>query len=172
MARLVALVALFAAGLALAGGLAASGIADVTTTETIPVTTTVEQTTTAPASTVVTTVEQTTTRRIVHTTAATTSSGSESTTATWVWIVLGLLAAAVIGLAVALFGRRGMSAEERQARLDAAVATWAAQGWAVVNQTAGSATMSRGSDVMVVRVDDKGQVDARSVASPPPAGGT
>jgi hypothetical protein len=163
--RLVAFAALFGAGLLVAGALTATGVADITTTETLPVTTTVEQTTTAPGATVVTTVEQTTTeRKLVPTT---TSSGSESSTATWVWIVLALLAAAVVGLLVALLTRRGgISAEERQRRLDAAVGTWAAQGWAIVNQSAGSATMSRGSDVMVVSVDDKGQVDARSVARP------
>jgi len=84
-----------------------------------------------------------------------------------VWVVLAILAAAVIGLLVAFLARRsGISAEERQRRLDAAVATWAAQGWAIVNQTPGSATMSRGSDVMVVSVDAKGQVDARSVGRP------
>jgi hypothetical protein len=166
MARLVVLVTLFAAGLLLAGGLTATGIADVTTTETLPVTTTVEQTTTEPATTVLTTLEQTTTEHAA-TTGTTTSASSESSTPTWVWIVLAALAAAVVGLIVALVaGRGGISAEERQRRLDAAVGTWAAQGWAVVNQTPGSATMSRGSEVMVVSVDAKGQVDARSVARP------
>jgi len=166
MKRVVGFAALFAAGLLLAGGLAATGVADITTTETLPVTTTVEQTTTAPAATVVTTVEQTTTeRKLIPTTTA--NASSESSTPTWVWIVLAVLAAAVIGLVVAmLMGRGGISAEERQRRLDAAVGTWAAQGWAVVNQTAGSATMSRGSEVMVVSVDEKGQVDARSVSRP------
>jgi hypothetical protein len=167
MARLVGLVTLFAAGLLLAGGLAASGIADVTTTETLPVTTTLAETTTEPATTVVTTVEQTTTEKVTPTTPTTTSSSSKSSTPTWAWVALAALAAAVIGLLVALLTRRGgISAEERQRRLDAAVGTWAAQGWAIVNQTPGSATMSRGSEVMVVSVDDKGQVDARSVARP------
>ena len=166
MKRVVGFAALFAAGLLLAGALTATGVADITTTETQPVTTTVEQTTTAPATTVVTTVEQTTTeRKLIPTTTA--NASSESSTPTWVWVVLAVLAAAVIGLVVALLmGRGGISAEERQRRLDAAVGTWAAQGWAVVNQTAGSATMSRGSEVMVVSVDEKGQVDARSVARP------
>ncbi len=167
MAKLVGFAALFAAGLALAGGLAASGVADVTTTETLPVTTTLAETTTEPATTVVTTVEQTTTENVTPTTATTTSSSSESSTPTWAWVALAVLAAAVIGLVVALLTRRGgISAEERQRRLDGAVATWAAQGWAIVSQTPGSATMSRGSEVMVVSVDDKGQVDARSVARP------
>ena len=167
MARLAGFATLFAAGLLLAGGLAASGVADVTTTETLPVTTTLAETTTEPATTVVTTVEQTTTEQVTPTTGTTALAGSKSSTPTWVWVVLAVLAAGVIGLLVALLaGRGGISAEERQRRLDAAVGTWAAQGWAVVNQTAGSATMSRGSEVMVVSVDAKGQVDARSVARP------
>ena len=166
MRRLVGFATLFAAGLLLAGGLTATGIADVTTTETQAVTTTVEQTTIEPATTVLTTVEQTTTEQAA-TTGTTTGSGSESSTPTWVWIVLAALGAAVVGLIVALLmGRGGISAEERQRRLDAAVGTWAAQGWAIVNQSPGSATMSRGSEVMVVSVDAKGQVDARSVARP------
>ena len=166
MARLLGLAALFGAGLVLAGGLTATGVADITTTETVPVTTTLSETTTEPGTTVLTTVEQTTTETPT-TTGTTTSSGSESSTPTWVWVALAVLGAAVVGLVVALLSRRGgISAEERQRRLDSAVATWAAQGWAVVNQTADSVTMSRGSEVMVVSVDDKGQVDARSVARP------
>jgi hypothetical protein len=166
MVRLVGLAALFAAGLALAGGLAARGAADVTTTETLPVTTTVSETTTAPATTVATTVEQTTTEKVTTPAATTTSSGSETKTPTWAWVVLGVLAAAVVGLVVALVtrGRGGIPAEERRRRLDAAVSTWAAQGWAVVSQTAGSATMRHGSDLMVVSVDANGQVDTRPLA--------
>ena len=161
MAKVVGVVALFAAGLALAGGLAATGVADVTTTETLPVTKTVEETTTAPATTVATTVEQTTT--VATTSPTTTSSSSSSSTPTWVWIVLGVLAAGVIGLLVALFaGRGGVSKEERQRRLDAAVASWATQGWALESQTPGSAILRRGPDLMVVSVDDHGQVSTRS----------
>src|SRR6478752_5878645 len=98
MARLAALVALFAAGLLLAGGLTATGVADITTTETQSVTTTVEQTTTEPATTVLTTLEHTTTETTIPTTGTTTASGSESSTPTWVWIALGILGAAVVGL--------------------------------------------------------------------------
>jgi hypothetical protein len=164
MAKLVGVVALFAAGLLLAGGLAATGVADVTTTETLPVTTTVEETTTAPATTVATTVEQTTT--LAPTTPTTTSSSSSSSTPTWVWIVLGILAAGVIGLLVALFtgGRGGISGEERQRRLDAAVASWATQGWALESQTPGSAILRRGPDLMVVSIDDHGQINTRPLA--------
>jgi hypothetical protein len=163
MTKLVGLVALFAAGLLLAGGLAATGVADVTTTETLPITTTVEETTTAPATTVATTVEQTTT--LAPTTPTTTSSSSSSSTPTWVWVVLGILAAGVIGLLVALFtGRGGISGEERQRRLDAAVASWATQGWALESQTPGSAILRRGPDLMVVSIDDHGQINTRPLA--------
>ena len=168
MAKVVGIVALFAAGLALAGGLAASGVADVTTTETLPVTTTLSETTTEPATTVVSTLEQTTTRRVVVPTSTSTTSGSSSTsdTPTWVWVVLGLLAAAVIGLIVALLTRHGgLSDEERQRRLDAAIASWAAQGWVLDSQTAGSAIMRRGPDLMVVSIDDKGLTNARPLAN-------
>jgi hypothetical protein len=161
MAKLVGLVALFAAGLLLAGGLAATGVADVTTTATLPVTTTVEETTTAPATTVATTVEQTTT--VTPTSPTTTSSSSSSSTPTWVWVVLGILAAGIIGLLVALFtgGRGGVSGEERQRRLDAAIASWGAQGWALDSQTPGSAILRRGPDLMVVSIDDRGQISTR-----------
>lgn len=166
MTKLVGIVGLFAAGLLLAGGLAATGVADVTTTETVPVTTTLSETTTAPASTVLSTVEQTTTRRIVPTTGTTSSSSSTSTTPTWVWVVLGILAAAVIGLIVALLTRHGgLSAVERQRRLDAAVASWSAQGWVLDSQTAGSAILRRGPDLMVVSIDDKGLTNARPLAN-------
>ena len=168
MAKLVGLAALFTAGLLLAGGLASVGTADVTTTETLS--TTIEETTTAPATTVATTVQQTTTRRVVvpaKTTGTTTSSNSSSSsTPTWVWVVLGILAAAVIGLLVAVFTRHGgISDEERQRRLEAAVASWTAQGWALENQTPGSAILRRGPEVMVVSIDDKGQVGTRPVAN-------
>ncbi|HEY4237972.1 MAG TPA: hypothetical protein VGM45_11650, partial [Gaiellaceae bacterium] len=84
----------------------------------------------------------------------------------WVWVVLGVLAAAVIGLIVALLTRHsGLSADERQRRLDAAIASWAAQGWVLDSQTAGSAIMRRGPDLMVVSIDDKGLTNARPLAN-------
>lgn len=167
MAKLVGVAALFAAGLLLAGGLAASGVADITTTETVPVTTTLAETTTAPPTTLLTTVEQTTTRKvIVPTTGTTSSSSSTSATPTWVWVVLGILAAGVIGLIVALLTRHGaISADERQRRLDAAVASWGVQGWALDSQTAGSAILRRGPELMVVSIDDKGQTNARPLGN-------
>jgi hypothetical protein len=82
-----------------------------------------------------------------------------------VWVVLGILAAGVIGLLVALFtGRGGISGEERQRRLDAAVASWATQGWALESQTPGSAILRRGPDLMVVSIDDHGQINTRPLA--------
>lgn len=166
MPKLLGFAALFAAGLALAGALAAGGVADVTTTETVPVTTTVSETTTEPASTVVSTLEQTTTRRVVvGNTGTTAGSSSASNTPTWVWVVLGVLAAGVVGLIVALLTRHGgLSDVERQRRLDAAVASWSAQGWALDSQTAGSAILRRGPDLMVVSIDDKGLTNARPLA--------
>ncbi len=168
--KFVGLAALFTAGLLLAGTLTAVGVADITTTETLSATTTVQETTTAPAQTVVTTVEQTTTRRVpvpANTTATTSETSSSSSTPTWVWVVLAILGAAVIGLIVALAtrGGGGISGEERQRRLEAAVASWATQGWALENQTPGSAILRRGPEVMVVSVDDKGQVSTRPAAS-------
>lgn len=166
--KLVGLVALFAAGLALAGGLASVGVADITTTETLPVTTTLEQTTTAPAETVVSTVEQTTTRKVILTsTGATTGSTSSEMTPTWVWIVLAILAAAVIGLVVALLTRRGgaLPADELQRRLEAAVRSWTTQGWALESQRPGEAILRRGPELMAVAVDDKGQISTRPLAS-------
>jgi len=168
MPKLAGLLALFAAGLLLAGGMTAGvGAADVTTTETLAVTTTIEETTTAPASTVLTTEEQTTTVTPTSSpTTTTASSSSSSSTPTWVWIVLGILAAAVIGLLAALFTRRGgISDEERQRRLDGAVASWATQGWAVESQTPGSTILRRGPELMVVSIDDHGQISTRPVAN-------
>jgi hypothetical protein len=171
MRKLLGFATLFTAGLLLAGGLTAVGVADVTSTETISTTTTVQETTTAPAETVTSTVEQTTTQRLTvpaKTTETTANASSTSSgTPTWVWVVLAILAAAVVGLLVAVFTRRGggISGEERQRRLEAAVASWAAQGWALENQTPGSAILRRGPEVMVVSVDDQGQVSTRPAAS-------
>jgi hypothetical protein len=77
-----------------------------------------------------------------------------------VWVVLAILAAAVVGLVVALLTRRGgaIPADERQRRLDRAVATWATQGWALENQTADSAVLQRAGEQMVITVDPAGHV--------------
>jgi hypothetical protein len=156
------LAVLFAAGALLAGVVATGGrAADTTTTEQ----TTVTETTTEPATT--TTVQQTTTRRvIVPTTTGTTTSGSESGSdiPDWVWVVIGLLALGLIVLLVVLLTRRGggsVSAEERQRRLAGAVGSWTMQGWAVDSQTADSAVLRRGSELMQISVDSAGGITTR-----------
>jgi hypothetical protein len=166
-AKLSGLVVAFVAGLLLAGAITVGGrAAQPTTTET-----TVE-TTTAPGTTESTTVtvQQTTTRRvIVPTTTATTSpENSASTTPTWVWVLLGAAALTAIGLLVALLtrrgGQRGIPGEERRRRLDGAVASWIAQGWALDSQTADSAVLRRGNEVLLVAVDEVGHVSARPLS--------
>jgi hypothetical protein len=168
MAKIAALAALLTAGILLGVGLGTGG-AQLVTTETT--TTTIPTTTTAPGTTVVTTVQQTTTRRVPI--PGTTTSGSSSTddVPTWVWVVLGILAVAVIGLIIALAMRGGGGGDavppaERRRRLDGAVASWAAQGWALENQTADSAVLRRGGDAMVVSVDPAGQISTRPLSGP------
>ena len=93
----------------------------------------------------------------------TSGSGSDSGTPTWVWVLLGILAAALIVAAVLLArrGSGGVPAEERRQRLDRAVATWAAQGWAVESQTGDSAVLRRGGELLLVSVDEAGRVSTR-----------
>ena len=80
----------------------------------------------------------------------------------------GSLALGVVVLLVVVLTRRGggggggVSVEERQRRLDGAVGSWVAQGWAVESQTADSAVLRRGGDLMLVSVDQAGQVSTRS----------
>jgi hypothetical protein len=179
--KLLESAALFAAGLLGAGALATIGSAQTpeTTTETVHETTTVhetetvQETTTAPATTVVTTatVAPTTTSAPATTGTTTSTEKSASTTPTWVWVLLGVLAAAAIGLVVALLTRRGGAAIpelERRRRLQSAVESWTAQGWALVNQTADSAVLQRGDQRMMVSVDPAGQVSARQMTMQPP----
>ena len=168
MKKIAALAALLTAGILLAVGLGA-GSAQLVTTETT--TTTVPTTTTEPGTTVVTTVQQTTTRR-VPVPATTAASSSSDSIPTWVWVVLGILALAVLGLIIALATRGGGGAAavppaEVRRRLDGAVASWAAQGWALENQTADSAVLRRGNDAMMVSIDPAGQITTRPLAPPP-----
>ena len=160
---------LFSAGVLLAGIVATGGhAADTTTTEQ----TTVTETTTEPGTT--TTVEQTTTRRVIVPTTGTTTSTSETGNdiPNWVWVVIGLLALGLIVLLVVLLTRHGggatVSVEERQRRLDNAVGSWTMQGWAVENQTADSAVLRRGNELMQVGVDQAGAITTRPL---PTAGG-
>lgn len=162
MVKIAALAALLTAGIFLGVGLGTGG-AQLVTTETT--TTTVPTTTTAPGTTVVTTVQQTTTRR-VPVPATTSGAKSVDKVPTWVWVVLGILAVGVIGLIIALATRgggapAGIPPAELRRRLDGAVASWAAQGWALENQTADSAVLRRGEDAMMVSVDPAGQISTR-----------
>jgi hypothetical protein len=167
-------VVLFAAGALIAGAIATGGhAADTTTTETTTETTTAVETTTAPATTEITTatVEQTTTRRVVvpPPTTTTTGSSSSSSTPTWVWVVLGILAVGLVVLAALLLGRRGgrgaVPPAERRQRLDRAASSWAAQGWALESQTGDSAVLRRGSELLLVSVDEAGHVSSRPLPS-------
>jgi hypothetical protein len=171
--RLAALLALFSAGALVAGLLAAGGFALDTTTETLTESTAITQTTTEPGQTVVTTatVEQTTTRRIIlpaQTTPTTTAEGNNGgETPTWLWVLVGLLAVVIVVLAVVLLTRRGsgVSAEERSRRLDAAVRSWAAQGYALESQSADSAVVRRGSERLRISVDATGAVASQPLTT-------
>ena len=164
--KVSALVVLFAAGALLAGKVVAGGRAAQTETTT----TTATETTTAPGTTEVTTVERTTTRRVFVPTATTSLTSSENGTPAWVWVLLGLLALGLIVLVVLLATRRGggggaVPPEERRRRLDGAVVSWAAQGWALENQSADSAVLVRGPERMVVSVDPAGHVSTQPLSA-------
>jgi hypothetical protein len=167
--RLAALLALFAAGALLAGLLATGGFALDTTTETLTETATTVETTTEQVTTA--TVEQTTVREVTRpaaTTPATTAEGSDGGgTPTWVWVLVGVLAAATVVLAAVLLTRRGsgVSAEERSRRLDAAVRSWAAQGYALESQSADSAVVRRGGERVRISVDATGGVASEALAT-------
>ena len=162
--RLTGLAVLLAAGALLA--VAVGRAQDVTTTVT---TTTVEtETTTEPGTTVTSTVQQTTTRRVVvpPPTATTASDEEDESVPTWAWVAIGALALGLIILLVLLLSRRGGSGippEERRRRLDASVASWLAQGWAIENQGPDSAVLRRGNELMLVGVDAAGNVSTRAV---------
>jgi hypothetical protein len=158
--KLSGLAALFVAGFLAAAVIVTGGQAQLATT-----TQTTVETTTAPGTTE--TVEHTTTRRVIVPTSTTGSASNDNGTPTWVWVLLGVLALGVVVLLVVLLTRRGgggVSAEERQRRLTAAVGSWVAQGWAVENQTADSAVLRRGDDLMLVSVDPAGQISTRPLS--------
>jgi hypothetical protein len=132
--------------------------------------------TTAEPTTVVTTetVEQTTTRQILLPAPTTTSSESSSgETPAWVWVLLGILAVALV-IVIALLANRGgkdsgISAAERRRRLDGAVAGWTAQGWALESQSADSAVLQRATERMIVSVDAAGHLSTAPYSVGPPA---
>jgi hypothetical protein len=160
--KLAGLAVLFAAGALLAG----TALAD-TTTSTMDATTTTEQATTTvePTTTVVvTTVQQTTTRNVILTT---TADESQTTTDWWVWVLVGVGIFVLVALIV--FAARGhddsISAQERRRRLDGAVMSWAAQGWALQSQTGESAVVRRGAELMLISVDKAGHVTTQPLGA-------
>ena len=169
-AKLTVFLVLFAAGVAVAGLVAARGVAD-TTTETLTETATTVETTTEPGQTVVTTatVEQTTTRKVIlpgPTTSTATTGSSSSGTPTWVWVLLGGLALAVAVLAVVLLTRRGGGETvDRAGRLDGALGSWLAQGYALESRSATSAVVRRGAERIMISVDPTGTVSSQSLAT-------
>jgi hypothetical protein len=161
--KLSALAALFAAGFLAAAVMVSGGRAQVLTR-----TETTVETTTAPGTTE--TVERTTTRRVIVPASTTESASNDNETPTWVWVLLGVLALGLVVLLVMVLshrGGRGVSVEERQRRLDGAIGSWVAQGWAVENQTADSAVLRRGGDLMLVNVDQAGQVSTKPMPAAP-----
>ncbi|HEU5212076.1 MAG TPA: hypothetical protein VFU10_04845 [Gaiellaceae bacterium] len=166
--RVAALVALFVAGLLAAAALAGAETTTSTTTETTTQVSTATQTTTETvAHTTTETVAQTTTRTVPLPAQTTTvSETSVDNTPAWIWLLLALLAAGVIGLLIALFGRRDrtMPVAERRRRLEGAIGTWVAQGWAVESQMGDSAVLRRGTELMLVAVDDAGGISSRPIS--------
>ena len=164
--KLSALAALFVAGLLASAVIVSGGRAQIPTR-----TETTVETTTLPGTTE--TVEQTTTRRVIVPSSTTESGSDVSDTPTWVWVLLGVLALGVVVLLVVALSRRGggggVSVEERQRRLDGAVGSWVAQGWAVESQTADSAVLRRGGDLMLVSVDQGGHVSTKPMPAAPKA---
>jgi hypothetical protein len=168
--KLAGLAALFVAGALLAG----TALAD-TTTSTLETTTAEQATTTVePTTTVVlTTIQQTTTNRVIVPGSLTTTASPESETSTdwWVWALVGLGIAVL--LALIFLAARGhddsVSPQERRRRLDGAVSSWAMQGWALQSQTADSAVVRRGSELMLISVDKAGQVTTQPLGPQPPA---
>jgi len=160
--RVAALVALFVAGLLAAAALAGAETTTSTTTET---TTQVSTTTEVSTEATTPTVERTITRTVPLPAQTTTvSESSVDNTPAWVWIIIAILAAAVIGLVIAYFTRRGdgsIPVAERRRRLDGAIGTWVAQGWAVESHTGDSAVLRRGGELMLLSVDDSGGITSR-----------
>jgi len=58
-------------------------------------------------------------------------------------------------------GDRGLSVEEQRQKLDAAVGSWVAQGWAIESETTDSTVLRRGNETMLVSVDQAGHVSTR-----------
>jgi hypothetical protein len=117
----------------------------------------------------VTTVQQTTTRNVIVPGSLTTTAANESETTTdwWVWVLVGL--GIFVLVALIFFAARGhddsVSPQERRRRLDGAVGSWAAQGWALQSQTGESAVVRRGSELMLISVDKAGHVTTQPLGA-------
>src|ERR1700749_123011 len=135
LAKVAGLSAVAVAGVLLAVALPAQGQTETTTDVSTVVSTLV---TTVESTAVVTnTVEQTTTHQILVPTSPTTTTepSSDNGTAAWIWVLLAILGVGLIVFAPPPARRGGggqtVSAEERRRRLDNAVGSWVAQGWAI-----------------------------------------
>jgi len=157
----------FAVGVLLAAllNVAPSAAQTPTSTATTTETTTSVSTTTLPATTVstTTTIERTTTRLVPLGTSTTTSSSETTGTPAWIWALVAILAVGLVVVIVLLArrGDRGLSVEEQRQKLDAAVGSWVAQGWAIESETTDSTVLRRGNETMLVSVDQAGHVSTR-----------
>jgi hypothetical protein len=177
-AKLAGIGTTFLAGVLLAAMVASGGFA--TDTTTTVETTTTETTTPEPSTSVETstTVETTPTADTTTVSVTTTrlvpvaTEESSSGTATWVWVLLAILGVTLVALVVMLARRGGGSGGgggpggTPRAKLDAAVGSWAAQGWAIESQTSDSAVLRHGGETMLVSVDESGHVSTRPLTAP------
>jgi hypothetical protein len=88
----------------------------------------------------------------------------DNDTPTWVWVPRFWRALVVNRALASRHGGGGggaVSPDERRRRLDGAVASWAAQGWALESQSADSAILQRSGERMLVSVDSAGHVATR-----------
>jgi hypothetical protein len=138
-------------------------------------------TVTQPGSTISTTeteqqtqtVQQTVVAPVVVTPTTTSSTTDSSGTPAWVWVLVAVGAAGLIGLIVWLVrrgGSRELPIEERQRLVSATVASWVAQGWAIESQAEGSAVLQRDGQRVVVSVDATGRVTSGPLGAPAPNG--
>jgi hypothetical protein len=82
------------------------------------------------------------------------------------WLVLAIsIGIAALVVIVRLLSDRDdndVPTEVRQQQLFTAVTTWTTQGWTVESDNNESALLSNGADRMLVAVDDRGRVTART----------
>ena len=188
--KLSGLAVLFAVGVLVAWSLGASGqTADTTTVDTTAASETTTAVDTTVASEITTTVAETVTvsepttiadtvtevsttptrtttvrvTRLIPVAVTGSSATDEDNTADWTWVLLAILAIGLIVLIVLLVrrGRGSVPVDERRRHLDAAVASWSSQGWALESETADSAVLRRTGEAMLLSVDTVGHVSTR-----------